>query len=52
MDYQGKFEEALGALSLEGRYRVFADIVRRRGEFPSAGTLLFDTGATRPLRTS
>src|SRR6516165_2814085 len=36
MNYQGKFEEALGALTLEGRYRVFADILRQRGEFPSA----------------
>ena len=36
MDYQGKFDEALEALTLEGRYRIFADILRRRGEFPSA----------------
>ena len=36
MNYQGRFEAALGALTDEGRYRVFADIVRRRGEFPSA----------------
>jgi 5-aminolevulinate synthase len=36
MNYQGKFEEALAALTLEGRYRVFADILRRRGEFPDA----------------
>src|SRR5271166_4384188 len=36
MDYQAKFEGALEALTLEGRYRVFADILRRRGEFPSA----------------
>jgi 5-aminolevulinate synthase len=36
MNYQEKFEEALGALTLEGRYRVFADILRQRGEFPSA----------------
>ena len=36
MNYQGQFEEALGALTLEGRYRVFADILRHRGEFPSA----------------
>ncbi|MGO9544591.1 MAG: 5-aminolevulinate synthase [Rhodomicrobium sp.] len=36
MDYQGKFGEALEALTLEGRYRVFADILRRQGEFPSA----------------
>ena len=36
MNYQEEFEEALGALTLEGRYRVFADILRQRGEFPSA----------------
>ena len=36
MDYQAKFEESLKALTLEGRYRVFADILRRQGEFPSA----------------
>src|SRR5215470_12751735 len=36
MNYQQKFEEVLGALTLEGRYRVFADILRQRGEFPSA----------------
>jgi len=36
MDYQGKFQEALEALTVEGRYRVFADILRTRGEFPTA----------------
>ena len=36
MDYQGKFGEALEALTAEGRYRVFADILRRQGEFPRA----------------
>ncbi|KAI94227.1 5-aminolevulinate synthase [Rhodomicrobium udaipurense JA643] len=36
MDYQGKFGEALEALTIEGRYRVFADILRRRGDFPCA----------------
>ncbi len=36
MDYQGKFAQALEALTSEGRYRVFADILRRRGEFPRA----------------
>ncbi len=36
MDYQGKFQDALDALSAEGRYRVFADILRRKGEFPTA----------------
>jgi 5-aminolevulinate synthase len=36
MDYQGKFGEALEALTVEGRYRVFADILRNRGGFPHA----------------
>jgi 5-aminolevulinate synthase len=36
MDYQGTFGQALDALTLEGRYRVFADILRNRGEFPHA----------------
>ena len=36
MDYQGRFEEALEALTVEGRYRVFADILRKQGEFPRA----------------
>ena len=36
MDYHGKFAQALEALTSEGRYRVFADILRRRGEFPRA----------------
>jgi 5-aminolevulinate synthase len=36
MDYQGTFSEALEALKVEGRCRVFADILRNRGEFPRA----------------
>jgi 5-aminolevulinate synthase len=36
MDYQWTFGQALDALTLEGRYRVFADILRNRGEFPHA----------------
>ncbi len=36
MDYEGKLTEALDALKSEGRYRVFADIVRHRGSFPRA----------------
>lgn len=36
MDYAGKLSEALTALKNEGRYRVFADIVRHRGSFPRA----------------
>ena len=34
--YVSKFREALAGLKREGRYRVFADIVRQRGQFPRA----------------
>jgi 5-aminolevulinate synthase len=34
--YQAKLKDALAGLRKEGRYRVFADIVRRRGTFPTA----------------
>src|SRR5258708_5197191 len=30
------FEAAVGAIREEGRYRVFADIMRERGRFPHA----------------
>lgn len=36
MDYEGKLADALSSLKTEGRYRVFADIVRHRGSFPTA----------------
>ncbi len=36
MDYERKLSEALRAVKDEGRYRVFADIVRHRGSFPRA----------------
>ena len=36
MDYETKLGEALRAVKDEGRYRVFADIVRHRGDFPRA----------------
>ncbi len=32
--YEDKFAEAIARLHQEGRYRVFADITRRRGNFP------------------
>ena len=36
MNYHQIFSQALGKLKAEGRYRVFADISRRRGDFPYA----------------
>ncbi len=36
MDYQAKFEDALAVVRSEGRYRVFADIKRARGAYPTA----------------
>ena len=34
--YRSSFQEALTALRREGRYRVFADIMRQRGDYPKA----------------
>src|ERR1700684_3289316 len=34
--YESKFRTALAGLRREGRYRVFADIVRQRGIYPNA----------------
>jgi 5-aminolevulinate synthase len=36
MDYAKKFRDALEAVHREGRYRVFADLKRRRGDYPAA----------------
>jgi len=48
MDYAQAFAAALQALKQEGRYRVFADIRRNRGRFPSAVQYAAG-GATRPI---
>jgi 5-aminolevulinate synthase len=36
MDFEAEFASAIGQLKREGRYRVFADIVRHQGSFPEA----------------
>lgn len=36
MDYEAKLADAVSAVRSEGRYRVFADILRHRGAFPRA----------------
>jgi 5-aminolevulinate synthase len=45
--YLSRFREALAGLRREGRYRVFADIVRARGAYPNAD--LHTQGARRPV---
>ncbi|MCP5411130.1 MAG: 5-aminolevulinate synthase [Alphaproteobacteria bacterium] len=42
--YRSSFQDALAALKREGRYRVFADILRECGAYPKAG--LFENGVT------
>ena len=36
MDYEARFRQAIDSLRTEGRYRVFMDIARERGNFPRA----------------
>ena len=45
--YFSRFRESLDGLKREGRYRVFADLLRKRGAYPQAE--LFAGGAARPV---
>ncbi len=47
MDYAEHLRAALDAVRREGRYRVFADVKRRRGQFPSAER--FSEGKSSPI---
>ena len=45
--YGQTFKDALAKLKREGRYRVFADLVRRRGSYPNADH--HQASGTRPI---
>jgi 5-aminolevulinate synthase len=45
--YATKFRDALQSLRREGRYRVFTDIVRRRGDYPRAD--YHGAGSPKPI---
>ena len=47
VDYERLLEERLEALRREGRYRVFADLKRRRGAYPYAE--FFGPAGTKPV---
>jgi 5-aminolevulinate synthase len=47
MDYARKLRDALDAVHREGRYRIFADLKRKRGDFPAADH--FAGTAARPI---
>ncbi len=46
--YLTRFQEAVAELKREGRYRVFADLARRKGAFPAANYYSPD-GKQRPI---
>jgi 5-aminolevulinate synthase len=45
--YVARFQQVLSELKREGRYRVFAELLRQRGCFPQGE--LFQDGARRPI---
>jgi 5-aminolevulinate synthase len=44
MDYEAQFAAAVAAIRDEGRYRVFCDLARRAGHYPSARHYAADAG--------
>jgi 5-aminolevulinate synthase len=48
MDYKAAFKNAVDQVRKEGRYRVFADLKRHRGDFPRA-TWTLDDGSERDV---
>ncbi len=48
--YDSSFQDALSALKREGRYRVFADIMRERGNYPKADTYSGAGGGSKSER--
>ncbi len=48
MDYSAAFDGAISNLHAEGRYRVFIDILRNKGAYPSA-RCRFESEAPRPI---
>jgi 5-aminolevulinate synthase len=48
MDYAKTLRGALDTIRAEGRYRIFADLKRQRGDFPSAKQFT-DKGDVRPI---
>src|SRR5580658_8471481 len=49
--YRSSFQDALSALKREGRYRVFADIMRQRGDYPKADVISNAPGSNGGGRT-
>ncbi len=49
MDYERFFSDAIARVKAEGRYRVFTEIARHKGNFPSA-TLYTDDGQQKDIR--
>jgi 5-aminolevulinate synthase len=48
VSYETIFSDAIASIKAEGRYRVFADLRRRRGSFPAADAYGRD-GTSRPI---